>query len=79
MAALHYYGDAFDPEHMRAIANMAADALAGWQDGELTMLPDYEQSTAEAKEKAAKWGAELWAALDDYDTVVDDSDDVQTS
>lgn len=29
IAAMHYMGGAFDPEHMRDLANIAADALAG--------------------------------------------------
>lgn len=29
LASLHYIGGAFDPEHMRGLANIAADALAG--------------------------------------------------
>ena len=27
IAGMHYFGGAFDPEHMRSIANLAADAL----------------------------------------------------
>ena len=28
IAGMHYFGDAFNPEHMRALANLAADALS---------------------------------------------------
>jgi hypothetical protein len=46
VAGLHYFGDAFDPEHMRGLANMAAGALAGKD------LPDFETRMAEGKQRA---------------------------
>lgn len=45
----HYSGGAFDPEHMRDIANLAANVLNGKE------LPDFEESAAKARKKAAKW------------------------
>lgn len=50
-AGLHYFGGAFDPEHMRDIGNMAADALSGRRD-----LPDYE----EKMEKSREWAHEFY-------------------
>lgn len=52
VALMHYLGGAFDPEHMRDIANMAADALGG-----LRELPDCDMVTAGAREKARKQAA----------------------
>lgn len=49
IAAMHYLGGAFEPEHMRSIANVAANALDGKD------LPDFEVSTAKARKKASKW------------------------
>ncbi len=45
----HYFGGAFDPEHMRDLANVAARALNGED------LPDFDESAAKARKKAAKW------------------------
>ena len=53
IAGMHYFGGAFDPEHMRSIANLAANALDGKD------LPDCEEriraARARAREMAAKW------------------------
>ena len=46
IAGMHYFGGAFDPEHMRALANLAANALAGRD------LPDFEERMAEGKRRA---------------------------
>lgn len=46
-AMLHYIGGAFEPEHMRAIGNLAADALSGRRD-----FPDYDEKMA---------GTRVWA------------------
>lgn len=46
IAGMHYFGDAFDPEHMRALSNLAADALAGKD------APDFEERMAEGKRRA---------------------------
>lgn len=77
LALTHYFGDAFDPEHMRSIANMAADALMEWQGGELKTMPDFDGCAEEAKLKAAEW-AELWHSelREDYVTSPDDTDGV---
>jgi len=51
-AGLHYLGDAFDPEHMRDIVNVAADVL----DGALKeKLPDFDEALARAKEAGKQW------------------------
>ena len=65
VAGLHYLGGAFDPEHMRDLANMATAALQGKD------FPDYAESMARGREKAAEWAA-LFATLADDD---DDDDD----
>jgi hypothetical protein len=48
IAGLHYFGDAFDPEHMRRLANLAAEAL----DPRGREIPDFEQRMAAAKVRA---------------------------
>lgn len=58
VAGLHYFGGAFDPEHMRDLANMAAAALQGKD------FPDYGEAMARGREKAAEWAA-LFATLAD--------------
>jgi hypothetical protein len=55
IAGMHYFGGAFDPEHMRSITNMAANALGGKD------LPDCEEraraAMARAREMVGKWAA----------------------
>jgi hypothetical protein len=46
IAGMHYFGDAFNPEHMRNLANLAADALDGKN------IPDFEERMAAAKAQA---------------------------
>lgn len=64
-AMLHYLGNAFEPEHMRSIANLAADAL----DGRLVDLPDYH----EAMELATERGRELYEQLQAWKEADDES------
>src|SRR5262245_9682638 len=66
-ATLHYMGEAFMPEHMRHIANMAADALEWepWREGEKFLLPNFEETWHEAKERAAKEADELWKWIEE--------------
>lgn len=47
-ALLHYIGDAFDPVHMREIANFATMVLRG------EPITDYDATTERAKVEAAK-------------------------
>lgn len=54
-ALLHYMGDAFDPEHMRSIATLAARALDGQH---IEPLPDLERMRERAN---------AWALLTDGD------------
>jgi len=65
IAGMHYFGDAFDPEHMRALANLAANALAGKD------VPDFEERMAEGKRRAREMadalGIELVGSEDDDD------------
>lgn len=65
VAGLHYLGGAFDPEHMRDLANMAAAALQGKD------FPDYAQAMTEARMKADEFAA-LFASFADSP---DDDDD----
>lgn len=48
-AFVHYWGGAFDPEHMKDIANFCVDGLNGTFD---VQLPDYETVWAEASNTA---------------------------
>jgi len=65
-AGLHYLGQAFDPEHMRALANMAADALGS----RAPELPDFDEAMKEAQAEGARLAEELAAYVDQGD--VDD-------
>ncbi len=58
IAGLHYMGGAFEPEHMRDLANIAADALA---DTEIPPMPDPEA----VKTKVRKWAEEYSAFVSD--------------
>lgn len=56
IASLHYLGGAFDPEHMRTLANIAADALNG---RDIPPVAEPSDETREAciamAEEYAKW------------------------
>jgi hypothetical protein len=54
IAVLHYIGAAFEPEHMRTLANIAADAL---DDRPIPAPPDPEEIAERAREWADKYGA----------------------
>lgn len=60
---LHYIGRAFEPEHMRDIANLAADALAGEQPD----LPDFDQAMQAAREEGVRLAARLRELAPDPD------------
>lgn len=65
VAAGHYMGGAFDPEHMKALADLAMTTLAGDE------LPDFDESMTAARER----GREKWQELgfrDDGTAWVDD-------
>lgn len=53
LAGMHYFGGAFDPEHMRTLANLAADALGGKE------LPDFEVRMAVARQRAQEMASAL--------------------
>jgi hypothetical protein len=65
IAGMHYFGDAFNPEHMRALANLAANALGGKD------VPDFEERMAASKRRAREMadalGIELIGEDDDDD------------
>jgi hypothetical protein len=61
IAGLHYFGGAFEPEHMRDLANMAAAALQGKD------FPDYAEAMARGREKAAEWAALFATMADDIE------------
>ena len=46
LASIHYMGGAFEPEHMRGIANLALEALHGKE------MPDFDTAMAKARESA---------------------------
>ena len=54
IAGTHYIGDAFEPVHMRELANFATAALRG------EPVIDYEAATEEAQ----RWAAEMMAFFD---------------
>jgi hypothetical protein len=58
-ATMHWLGDAFDPIHMRQIANFASAAIRG------EAISDYDQATARARVKAAEMMA--WFDSEDSD------------
>jgi hypothetical protein len=64
VAGLHYFGGAFNPEHMRTLANLAANALDGRD------LPDFEERMADARREASEMADALGFELvdDDGDT-----------
>jgi hypothetical protein len=69
IAGMHYFGQAFEPEHMRGIANIAANALAGKK------IKDHDEAMATARahalELAESLGLDLAGDGDDED---DDGD-----
>lgn len=66
VAALHYLGGAFDPEHMRDLANLATAALQGKD------LPDYDEAMTKGRQKAAEWAALFASMADDPDAEADE-------
>jgi len=60
-AGIHYYGEAFEPEHMRAIANMAADALSNVPLD--VIVPDYYEVMGDTIDKALDEADKLWEVL----------------
>jgi excisionase family DNA binding protein len=70
-AGMHYFGGAFDPEHMRAIANLAADALSGKD------IKDYESAMERSRAKARKWADRLGFELTGEEDDDDDSGDTE--
>jgi len=69
VALLHYMGGAFEPEHMRDIANIAAKALNGRE------LPGYDQAMARASEHADELYASFRKHLDPDEDVREDEED----
>ncbi len=63
-AGLHMLGGAFNPEHMRDLANLAADAIAGRR----PELPDLDEAWKSAQEEGtrlAAWFAEMEEGTED--------------
>lgn len=54
VAMLHYIGGAFEPEHMRTLVNIAADAL---EDRRIPEPLDREEIQRKATEWAEEYGA----------------------
>jgi hypothetical protein len=59
VSGLHYVGGAFDPEHMRDLANMATAVLQG------KALPDYDEVMDRSRVKAAEYAALFASWADD--------------
>lgn len=70
LTGLHYFGGAFEPEHMRDLANIAADALAGTRD-----LPDFDEAQERSQRKAREWAARFGADLAGPHSGDEDDDD----
>jgi hypothetical protein len=70
LATLHYLGDAFDPEHMRTLANIAANVLTEDARFRTDDLPDFEQARDEARAEAERL-SELFAIAIDNTEVPD--------
>lgn len=71
ITGMHYFGGAFEPEHMRDLANIAADALAGAKD-----LPDFDEAQERSQRKAATMAARYGRLLvDDDDPDGDEPED----
>lgn len=58
IAWLHAIGQAFDPHHMNALSDLAADLLGGKE------LADYDDVKKEAMEKATQRLAEMEGYID---------------
>jgi hypothetical protein len=70
VALLHYMGGAFEPEHMRDIANVAAKVIGG------KALPDYDLAMARSREKAdALYDRVFRPRLDPDEDVKEDEED----
>jgi hypothetical protein len=69
ISGMHYFGGAFEPEHMRGLANIAANALLG------TDLPDFDESSAKAEKRARRMAEELQGLFADPDDPDDDEED----
>jgi hypothetical protein len=68
IAGLHYFGDAFNPEHMRALANIAADALDGKD------VPDFGARMAVSRVRAGEMADALGFELTGADEAGDGDD-----
>lgn len=66
-AGLHYLGGAFEPEHMRSLCNLAADALH--PEGRVKPLPDFEEAMAKAQEAAREWADQMSLMIEDEEEV----------
>lgn len=57
-AGLHYMGAAFEPEHMRTLANLAADALTPeWLSEKV--LPDFDKVMRKARKRGERMAEEM--------------------
>ena len=70
VALLHYMGGAFEPEHMRDIANVAAKVINGKD------LPDYDLAMTRARKHAdALYDRIIRPQLDPDEDVKEDEED----
>lgn len=65
-ALLHYMGGAFEPDHMRDIANVAAKVMNGKE------LPDFDAAMVKARERADELYDRVFRPLLDPDEDVPD-------
>jgi hypothetical protein len=66
ISLIHYMGGAFEPEHMRDIADLAGQALNGKKIERFPHLKELEQAVEEK--------ARLWMEEDDAESVSGDSE-----
>lgn len=69
LTGMHYFGGAFDPEHMRVLANIVADSLAGKD------LPDFDDTQARAASRARIMADRIGKMLYPGDPEDEDEDD----
>lgn len=78
LAFQHYIGHAFEPEHMRTLANMAADALNENPRFAKKPLPDYREAMDKAREQAEEWSQWLSSIVDDDEDEEEEDDGAST-
>jgi hypothetical protein len=69
LAFMHYFGGAFEPEHMRSISNLCVDALNGKE------IRDFDECMEESQMRARELANKMHAHTDENFNMADDEDD----